>query len=398
MIRVNATGCSLVDNLYSQMSFDSNIYGRYLSKRNGDGGLVTGGLTFSEALADFAGKTYPEVLAELTGNTKPDKSNIGGPGIVPMIHAEQVRRRENIHYRFAGVYGRDKNGERIIDLLRNSGFPLDDYTLSDLPTPCTDVLSDAAFSQGRGERTFLNTVGAAADYGPESLPKDFFDADMILFGATALVPPLHDALDELCRKAKASDAFVAVTTVFDFRNEAMHPEKQWPLVEDYSNIDLLVLDREEALKISGAGDVQSAVTWFVSGGCGGVLVTQGADDVLLGIRDCGPFERLTRTRMPTCRFADAIVASMHEPRDTTGCGDNFVGGIIDSLAHQMSESNANGSSRKLNLEEAVISATASGSFALTCLGGVFYEEFPGQKREAVDRFVQAYRQELEAYE
>ena len=64
----------------------------------------------------------------------------------------------------------------------------------------------------------------------------------------------------------------------------------------------------------------------------------------------------------------------------------------------MSESNANGSSRKLNLEEAVISATASGSFALTCLGGVFYEEFPGQKLEAVDRFVQAYRQELEAYE
>jgi sugar/nucleoside kinase (ribokinase family) len=60
---------------------------------------------------------------------------------------------------------------------------------------------------------------AAAEYGPESLPEDFFDAEMVLFGATALVPPLHDTLDELCRKAKKSNAFVVVTTVFDFRNE-----------------------------------------------------------------------------------------------------------------------------------------------------------------------------------
>ena len=398
MIRVNATGCSLVDNLYSHISFKSENYRRYLSESAGDGGLVTGGLTFAEALAEYVEKSYPEVLMELTGDATPDKSNIGGPGIVPIIHAEQVRLREDIRYRFAGVYGQDLNGERLRALLTEIGFPLDDYTLSELPTPCTDVLSDPTFAQGRGERTFLNTVGAATEYGPDSLPDDFFNAEIILFGATALVPPLHDSLDGLCRKAKEFNAFVVVTTVFDFRNEAMHPERHWPLVDDYRNIDLLVTDREESLKISGAVDVREAVTWFLSKGCGAVLVTQGADDVLLGIDKTGTFESLKRTSMPTCHYADDIVASMDEPRDTTGCGDNFVGGIIDSLALQMAESSEKDSPIKLNLEEAVIAATASGSSALTCLGGVYYESVPGQKRKAVDKFVQAYRQELDERE
>jgi sugar/nucleoside kinase (ribokinase family) len=76
-----------------------------------------------------------------------------------MIHAEQVRKRDDIRYRFAGVYGRDANGESIRELLEKTGFLLDDYTLVDQPTPCTDVLSDATFAHGRGEGTFLNTAG-----------------------------------------------------------------------------------------------------------------------------------------------------------------------------------------------------------------------------------------------
>lgn len=399
MIRVNATGCSLVDNLYGHVKFDTDIYKKLVSRTPGDGGLSTGGLVFSEAFAGFANEEYNTVLAGLAGSDTPDSSNIGGPGIVPILHAAQVRQSTDIRYRFAGVVGRDENGRRFQELLKKTGFPFTDYTESDLPTPSTDVLSDPDFNGGRGERTFINTIGSAGTYGPESLPEDFFDADFLLFGGTALVPPLHDTLDELCRRGREVGAFVMVTTVYDFRNEARFKGRSWPLVDDYTNIDLLVVDREEALKISGEASPEAAKGWFLARGSRAVVVTQGADDVLLGISH-RRFLTPGRSKMPTCRYADEVVAGLTEKRDTTGCGDNFVGGLIDSIARQMAAagdagiSEGKGNSLQLNLEEAVVSGIAAGSVALTCLGGVYYESKPGQKFEAMQPYLEAYRREL----
>ncbi len=391
MIRVNATGCSLVDNLYGHVDFSSDIYRKLTTRNPGDGGLATGGLVFAEAFADFAAGDYKQLLAEVASAGEPDSSNIGGPGIVPVIHAHQVKQNPDIRYRFAGVLGRDENGRRFTGLLRKAGFSSGDYSESNLPTPSTDVLSDPNFNGGRGERTFINTIGAAGAYGPESLPGDFFDAEFLLFGGTALVPPIHDNLEMLCRRGRKAGAFVMVTTVFDFRNEARLQGRPWPLVDDYSNIDLLVTDREEALKISGEATTEAAMNWFLGRGCRGVVVTQGADDVLL--EQAG---RSERSAMPTCRYADEVVASLTKKRDTTGCGDNFVGGIIDSLAHQLAHQMADGSDAggKLNLKEAVISGIAAGSVALTCLGGVYYEDKPGQKFNAMKPYFEAYRREL----
>ena len=447
--RVNAAGCSLVDNLYGRTSFETAAYRRLVSRSAGDGGLVTGGLTFSDALTAFAGsrpEDYPELLAELAGGRAPDSSNIGGPGIVPVIHASQVRRNPAVRYRFSGVIGRDENGRRLESLLAGAGFSSDDYRKSDMPTPSTDVLSDPAFGGGRGERTFINTIGAAAAFGPESLPTDFFDAELLLFGATALVPPLHDALDGLCRRGRAAGAFVMVCTVFDFRSEARMRGRPWPLVDDYGSIDLLVMDREESLKISGCTSPAEAVAWFLTKGCGAVVVTQGVEDVLLAARDGGPFSAPRRTAMPTCRYADEVAAGLDTPHDTTGCGDNFVGGLLDSIAHQMAGRNgtgpnvgnradvedgrvagsepdvgrgptaadrglapggpdvdrapaaagepASGEAGRLNLEEAVVSGMAAGAFALTCLGGVYYEDGPGDKLALLAPYVEAYRNQL----
>ena len=397
MIRVNATGCSLVDNLYGHVSFRTEEYRRLLSHNVGDGGLVTGGLVFAEAFAAFAGEDYDSALSSLTGGSGPDSSNIGGPGIVPIIHCAQVNHRPDIRYRFAGVVGHDENGRRFAGLMAKAGFPMDDYSVTGLPTPFTDVLSDPTFEGGRGERTFINGIGAAGEYGPSSLPDDFFDAEFLLFGGTGLVPPLHDSLDDLCRRGRESGAFVMVTTVFDFRNEARMKGRPWPLVEDYKNIDLLTVDREEALKISGRGGPEEAMGWFLGKGCGAVVITRGADDVLLGVGE-GRFSRPIRTSMPTCRYADERVASLTHPRDTTGCGDNFVGGMIDSLARQLAEisQGRQGTSpeTRLDLEEAVISGIAAGSVALTCLGGVYYETEPGQKRSEMEPYLTEYRKEL----
>ena len=89
MIRVNATGCSLVDNLYGHVDFSSDIYRKLTTRNPGDGGLATGGLVFAEAFADFAAGDYKQLLAEVASAGEPDSSNIGGPGIVPVIHAHR---------------------------------------------------------------------------------------------------------------------------------------------------------------------------------------------------------------------------------------------------------------------------------------------------------------------
>ncbi len=395
MIKVNATGCLLLDKLYNHIPFNSKAYRSSESKNAGDGGLVTGGLTFAEALSEFANTEYPNILSELTEGREPDNSSIGGPGIVPIIHCAQVCRRKDIHYRFAGVLGQDANGKKLRELLNKTHFPDDDLTVLNNATPCTDVLSDQNYKNGQGERTFINTIGAAGAYGMKCLPADFFNADFLQFGGTALLPPLHDNLDELCGKGKKKGAFIMVNTVFDFRNEAKLKGKPWPLVENYSNIDLLAVDREESLKISGQKNPQEALQWFLNMGCGAIIITQGVNDVLMAVNNNSSFRELSQNSMPTCRYADNILKSITAPRDTTGCGDNFVGGLIDSLAHQMAERQENQENKnKLNLEEAVISATAASSLALTCLGGVYYENEPGEKLAIMQPYFEAYRKQL----
>ena len=390
MIRVHTTGCSLIDNLYGRVDFTRPDYNRLLSREAGDGGLTTGGLVFSEALTEFAGTEYRTILKSLTGVDAPDASNIGGPGIVAVLHAAQVNDNPDIRFRFAGVLGKDGNGRRFTELMGRTGFPMADYATNNLPTPSTDVLSDPDHGKGSGERTFINTIGAAGAYGPESLPDDFFDAELLAFGGTALVPPIHDALDSLCRRGQESGAFVLVNTVYDFRSEAKMKGRPWPLVEDYRNIDLLIVDQEESLKISGRGDAHQAMRWFLDRGCRAVIITRGIEDVLFAAGNDSRFASPERTSLPTSRYADEVVAACTHPRDTTGCGDNFVGGVLASIADQL----AAGADAPLNLVDAVKSGVASGSLALTCLGGVFYEEKPGDKRRALEPFITEYEREL----
>ena len=107
-----------------------------------------------------------------------------------------------------------------------------------------------------------------------------FSADIALFGATAIVPPLHRALGSLLARVRARGGITVVSTVFDFLNEKADPRGRWPLGEDdgtYRLIDLLVTDREEALRMSGAASPAEAVERFREMGTGAVVVTQGAE-------------------------------------------------------------------------------------------------------------------------
>lgn len=403
---LHGTGCCLIDNLYASVDFSGPAFRKALSRRAGDGGLTPGKLVFAEDFERFRGTPYESALAELVDGAEPDARNLGGPSIVALAHAAQMAEggpsgeapekksggADSHVVRYFGFRGDDDNGRLIESFL--SRLPLDGSILSvvDGPTPRTDVLSDPGYDDGHGERTFINLLGTAGIFGPEGLEDAFFDADVVAFGGTALVPRLHAGLTGMLRKAKARDAATVVNLVYDFPAEQRAPDGKWPLGADddaYGYIDLLVADREEALRYSGCTDASTAAAWFAGRGVGAVVITEGARDVR--ILSGGPlFAPLSSRAIPVAAAIDEEIAAHPELLgDTTGCGDNFAGGLLFSLMDQLRTAGRG----RLDLMEACSWAVASGGFARFSVGGTYYETAPGEKRRRLEPYVGRYREQ-----
>jgi sugar/nucleoside kinase (ribokinase family) len=392
MIIIHGTGCCLVDILYAQSDFSTLAFKRALSRKEGDGGLTPGRLVFAEDFERFAGRPYETALAEITG-APPGSRNLGGPSVVSLVHAAQIL-GDKAEVRYFGMRGNDELGEFVKSCLLRIPFKEFQLTMKDFPSPRTDVISDPNYDNGHGERTFINLLGAANHFFPEDLEDRFFDADITGFGGTGLVPPIHDGLTELLKRARAGGAITLVNLVYDFRSEISAPGKKWKLgVKDdaYPYIDILLTDKDEALKTSGAASAEDAIRWFLSRGTGAVIITEGSRSIRLAAGK-GVFTPLDMLSMPVSEAVNQELASHPERRgDTTGCGDNFVGGVIAGIAEQLDASVPRG---KIDLRECTILGTAAGGFACFTIGGTFYETHPGEKRERLAPYVRAYRKQL----
>jgi sugar/nucleoside kinase (ribokinase family) len=381
-LKISGLGCTLLDFVYNGIDFNGPGFQKYRSMKVGDGGLTPGQLVFINELEKFAGKDFEGIIREIAGDRKPDASNIGGPAIVSIIHAAQLLQGE-AEIRFVASMGKDWIAERILDILSRTPVRSHDFVQKDARTPFTNVLSDPKFNLGSGERTFVNNMGAAEELSPEDLPAGFLEADILALGGTALVPAIHDRLDEILDGAGAS-TFKLVNTVFDFRNEKRSPGKPWPIGKDhrsFSSIDLLIMDREEALKISGENSLEKAVTYFSKSPVKAFMVTDGTESVSIYADRA--------IKLPVSRSLLNLSRSHNPDADTTGAGDNFVGGVIYSLATQLSKG-----AKQPDLVEAAKWGIVSGGFACTYMGGTYLEEYPGQKMEAISRYHELYTDQL----
>ena len=379
-IKISGTGCALGDYLYNGVSFDSPEFLKYSSFQTGDGGLSPGKLVFTEEIEKFSNTPYTKILRELTNNQSPDAFNLGGPGLVSLINASQLLYKNNFEVLFYGILGKDKTAINIINRLE-ANIPLDisNYKrISNKSTPFTDVLSDPAFHNNQGERTFINNIGAAWDYSPDFLDDNFFNSHIICFGGTALVPQIHDNLTSLLEKAKLKKCITVVNTVFDFRNEKKNPGKPWPLgdtVKSLKLIDLLIMDAEEAVKISGQLSLSDASAFFIEQGSPAFIITNGSEE-LSAYSNGSLFKKKSLSKLPvTESVSNSLPGSDSQKGDTTGCGDNFAGGAIASLAWQLKTS----SFGNFDLDEVLAWAVASGGFACFYLGGTYLEKKPGEK-------------------
>jgi len=392
--KVSAIGCSLADYLYTGIDFNSDSFKKYLSQTEGDGGLNPGHLVFVADLERFSGKDFPSILDELTAGKEFDGFNLGGPAIVAAINAAQLLYGSNVDFNFYGALGEDDTADRILDMISKTPVNISNYTKRAGTSPYTRVLSDPGHHDGKGERTFINNVGACENYTPEMVADDFFNADVLFFGATALVPGIHDNLTSMLKRGKENNCINIVTTVFDFRNEKSNPDKRWPLGESdesFKLIDLLVVDWDEALKISGKKDFVDASQFFIDMGVKSFIITHGAHDFFIWSNG-EFFKEYPLTAFPICVAVDAELAAHPEKRgDTTGCGDNFAGGALTSVVKQLADGKKAG---ELEITDACAWACASGGFACFTLGGTYHEKAPGEKLSFVKPFQQAYLEQI----
>ena len=388
-IIVSGVGCCLVDLLYSDIDFGSDTIRPYLSKSRGDGGLTPGKLVFQEEFERFCRDPFIEVLNRITDGKPHDKINIGGPSVVSLINLAQLTGKDKCEVRFYGRGGKDEIGEYLLSALHKTPVILKDYRLIDNRTPSTVVLSDPSYDNGHGERMFINSIGAAWDYRPEELDDDFFNSDIVVFGGTALVPEIHDNLTDLLKKAKSSGCMTIVNTVFDFRNEKKDPSKRWPLGESdesYSFTDLLITDQEEALRLSGEIDRESALKFFIKKKVSSLIITNGSKNIL-AYSDGKLFGASELIEMPVSQRVVEENKS-YKGGDTTGCGDNFVGGVIASIVDQRHKGIAHP-----DLREACSWGIVSGGYTCFYIGGTWFEDKPGEKLERIKPYYESFREQ-----
>lgn len=387
---ISGTGSCLVDQIYPDIDFSHPGVKKYMSRTKGDGGLHPGKLVFPEQFEAFSDKDLLSSLAEITkGRTEPI-FNVGGPSIVALIQAAQLLHGTSTEVRFYGARGEDRTGEFLQSRLEQTPVKLELFKIVSGATPTTIVLSDPNYNKGHGERAFINDNGAARHMVPGDLEDGFFDAHVVVFGGTALVPNLHDHLTGLLKKARANGCITVVNTVFDFRNEFANPGGKWPLGnsdESYNFIDLLITDLEEALHLSGKEDLASASKFFIDKGVSAFLITCGTDNTL-AYSDGNFFKPRAMSGFPV---SSDLVNDLKgfQGGDTTGCGDNFVGGVLTSLAWQMQQEN-----HQPELEECLAWGTVSGGYCCFHVGGTLLEMEPGEKLELIQPYFDKYSRQI----
>jgi sugar/nucleoside kinase (ribokinase family) len=387
---ISGAGCCLVDRIYPHIEFHGEGVKPYLSRQDGDGGLHPGRLVFAESFEQFSGKGLQEAIEEMAGSDHKPVMNVGGPSIVALIHASQLLAGSNASIRYYGTRGKDPVGDFLEEKILQTPVALGSFRQVDRSTASTLVLSDPGMHEGQGERAFINDIGSSWEMYPGDLDRSFFERDIAVFGGTALVPHLHDTLSDLLEEAKAHGSLTLVNTVYDFRNEFARPGMRWPLGDSdraYSLTDLLITDLEEAQKLSGRQEAGECASFFLDQGVGALLITRGTGDTLAWSSG-GTFGELPLEAFPVSALLVKELRS-YQGGDTTGCGDNFVGGVLASLALQQMEKK-----ERPDLVECLKWGTVSGGYCCFQVGGTYLESRPGEKLEKILPYLEHYHTQL----
>ncbi|CCW63178.1 unnamed protein product [Phytomonas sp. EM1] len=329
---------------------------------------------------------------------KPDSHNLGGPCIVAMVNAAQLTSHLNCKVKYYGAFGNDDTAKIVIDVLKKTPIDISNLRLYDnRESSCAFCLSDPNYANGAGERCFIVDTGVLGTLSSDMIiSEDFFKGDILFFGATALMPLLHQELTSLLCKGKQKGKINVVATVYDQVNETKHPHKRWPMGksdDSFKYMDLLMVDMDEALGISGKTNVKDAIDFFVEKGVKAFTITHGSNNGYAW-SDGTLFKKMDLHTFPICqKIVDDITANPSKRGDTTGCGDNFSGAILAYIAESLEKGKTPG---ELDLREAISWGVAAGGFACFSVGGTYLEKEKGEKRRLIEYYRRHYISQMKS--
>jgi len=219
-----------------------------------------------------------------------------------------VIKRLGVDVAIVGKVGNDNLGRFIINKLKEEGINTEYIKISEkFTTSGTSVLVHSD-----GERSFLHSVGANADFTIRDIDFSLFGEFSIIHIAGPFLMPnfIGDDLSKTLKEAKNKGLITSVDTVWDGFGKWFKGIEKSLLYIDYFFSSL-----EEAKMISGEKEKEKICDFFLS---------KGVKNVCLKMGEKGSYIKNKNEEY----FFPALKVNVI---DTTGAGDGYVGGFIKGL-------------------------------------------------------------------
>ncbi len=258
--------------------------------------------------------------------------DLGGKGANQAI----VMARCGLDVRLVAAVGSDDAGERIRRNLEAEGVRTDGLQIAEGATDRCVIYVDRD-----GENTVVSVIDAAARFDP--IASNDLEGRIGLGDWVALQGNLRANVTRACLALARRNG---ATT-------ALNPSPTYPVADyDWSLVDLVVLNRHEAVELGARPDPVEAARALVAAGAEVVVVTLGAEGAAL-LSAHGAFR---------------AQASRGEAVDSTGAGDVFCGVLVGARAAGKS------------WEEALTVAARAGAICVSRMG--VFASFPAREELA----------------
>jgi sugar/nucleoside kinase (ribokinase family) len=200
-----------------------------------------------------------------------------------------------------GCAGKDDLGDLLVTMLGRLGVETDHIARKDGVQTSASVLP----IRPNGDRPALHVIGANASWTRDDIPWDVIEqADTLHLGGPEFMHELAPEMLAFCREH-------GVRTSADILADGW-PELLDMIAPALEHVDWFLPNDDQAMKLTGADDVEAAGRALIDRGVGGCAITCGAR---------GSF-------VVTGGGAERVPAFQIEVVDTTGCGDAYSAGFM----------------------------------------------------------------------
>ena len=204
-----------------------------------------------------------------------------------------------------GAIGEDDLGDVLVAMLGRLGVETDRLARKEGVQTSASVLP----IRPGGERPALHVIGANASLARDDVPWDLIEqADTLHLGGPEFVMEIGPEIMRFCREH-------GVRTTADVLADGW-PELLDMIMPSLEHVDWLLPNADQAMKLTGTSDVESAGRALIDRGVGACAITCGAEGSIVVTAD----------------GAERVPALDIEVVDTTGCGDAYSAGFIRGLS------------------------------------------------------------------